>query len=269
MSGRTPRSAGTPGATAGIDLTGRIAQIGRTGRALEPPPSRWVFPNDPVNLADAAGGGEVVGIGADLEPGTLLAAYRSGLFPMPARRRVVAWWSPDPRGILPMGPGPGLRVSRSLRKSCGRFEIRVNTAFDDVIDGCADRRRTGAWIDRDIIQAYRRLHELGWVHSVEAWDEGGRLAGGLYGVAIGGLFAGESMFHRQTDASKVALVGLVSLLRGLEGRAGGERLLDVQWATPHLTSLGAVEVSRSQYHDLLARALELPQPDIFGGGGSG
>ena len=140
---------------------------------------------------------------------------------------------PDPRGILPLEGAGGLRVSRSLRKSCGRFEIRVDTAFDEVIEACADRRRPGAWIDRDIKRAYRRLHELGWVHSVEAWDEHGRLAGGLYGVAIGGLFAGESMFHRQTDASKVALVGLVSVLRsapggGPEASPGADRLLDVQ-----------------------------------------
>ncbi len=275
MSGRTPGAADTPGWTTGTgSATGRlgtIGRVGRTGRTLEPPPSRWIFPNDPVMQAEAAAGSEVVGIGADLEPGTVLAAYRAGLFPMPARRRVVAWWSPDPRAILPMGPEGGLRVSRSLRKSCGRFEIRVNTAFDEVIGACADRRRPGAWIDRDMIRAYRRLHELGWVHSVEAWDERGQLAGGLYGVAIGGLFAGESMFHRQTDASKVALIGLVSLLRsapggGPEGSPEGGRLLDVQWATPHLVSLGAVEVSRSRYHQLLARALELPQPGVFGGG---
>jgi leucyl/phenylalanyl-tRNA--protein transferase len=248
---------------------GRIGRIVSTGRALEPPPSRWVFPNDPATLAEAAGGGEVVGIGADLEPGTLLSAYRSGLFPMPARGRVVAWWSPDPRGVVPLGPGMGPRISRSLRKSCARFEIRVNTAFDDVITACADRRRPGAWIDRRIIGAYRRLHDMGWAHSVEAWDEQERLAGGLYGVAIGGLFAGESMFHRQTDASKVALVGLASLLQAApagDGSAGGGRLLDVQWATPHLVSLGALEVSRDHYHELLAGALEWPQPEMFGGG---
>jgi len=238
-------------------------------RATEPPPSRWTFPNDPVRVAEAAGPGEIVGIGADLEPGTVLAAYRSGLFPMPARRGTMGWWSPDPRGILPLEAGAasgagGLRVSRSLRKSCGRFEIRVDTAFDGVIDACGDRRRPGAWIDRDIKRAYRRLHELGWVHSVEAWDEHGRLAGGLYGVAIGGLFAGESMFHRQTDASKVALVGLTSILAA--AGAGG-RLLDVQWATPHLVSLGAVQVTRVRYHELLAGALALPQPAAFGGGG--
>jgi leucyl/phenylalanyl-tRNA--protein transferase len=224
-----------------------------------------VFPNDPGALAAAAGDGEVVGLGADLEPGTLLAAYRSGLFPMPARRGIMAWWSPEPRGIVPLGgEGQSLRVSRSLRQSCRRYEISVDTAFEEVIEACADRRRPGAWIDRNIRRAYGRLHQLGWVHSVEAWDVSGRLAGGLYGVAIGGLFAGESMFHWQTDASKVALVGLIAILRdaGADGR-----LLDVQWATPHLASLGAVEVSRTRYHELLATALRLPQPVAFGGGG--
>jgi leucyl/phenylalanyl-tRNA--protein transferase len=237
-------------------------------RAVEPAPSRWAFPDDPTVIGAAAGEGEVVAVGADLEPGTLLAAYRAGLFPMPARRGIMAWWSPEPRGVVPLGPGAGgfggFRVSRSLRKSCSRFEIRVDTAVDEVIDACGDRRRPGAWIDRDIKRAYRRLHELGWVHSVEAWDAAGRLAGGLYGVAIGGLFAGESMFHWQTDASKVALVGLVAMLH----EAGGEgRLLDVQWATPHLSSLGAVDVSRVRYHELLAVALGQPQPVVFGGGG--
>jgi len=178
---------------------------------------------------------------------------------MPLRRGLMAWWSPDPRGIIPLG-ADGLRVSRSLRKSCTRFEVRVDTAFEEVIDACGDRKRRGAWIDRDIKAAYSRLHDLGWVHSVEVWDGSGRLAGGLYGVAIGGLFAGESMFHRQTDASKVALVALVSIL---EVSGGG--LLDVQWATPHLQSLGAVEVSRARYHEMLAAALALPQPAAFGG----
>jgi len=218
--------------------------------AVEPPPSRWSFPATEAEVAAAAGEGEIVGIGADLEPGTLLAAYRHGLFPMPVRRGVLAWWSPDPRGIVPLA---GLRVSRSLRRSCDRFEVRVDTRFDAVIDACADRRRPGAWIGRDIKRAYTRLHELGWVHSVEAWSPGGVLAGGLYGVAIGGLFAGESMFHRQTDASKVALVALVDMLRG-----GGASLLDVQWVTPHLSSLGAVAIDRQEYLDRLAAALAQP-----------
>ncbi len=227
---------------------------------MEPPRSRWVFPNDAATLAAAAGGNEIVGVGADLEPGTLLAAYRAGVFPMPARRGLTAWWSPDPRGVIPLASGGGLKVSRSLRKACTRFEIRIDTAFSEVIDACGDRRRPGAWIDRDIKAAYARLHQLGWVHTVEAWDDQGRLAGGLYGVAIGGFFAGESMFHHQTDASKVALVALVDLLR--EARAS---LIDVQWATTHLMSLGAVEVSRQRYHGLLREALDRLQPPVFGG----
>lgn len=235
--------------------------------AVEPEPSRWAFPEGAEALAATAshaanGRSEVIGVGADLEPGTLLAAYRGGVFPMPARRGLVAWWSPDPRGIIPLET-EGLHLSRSLRRSRRRFEIRVDTAFDEVIAGCADRSRSGAWIDRDIVRAYIRLHELGWVHSVEAWDERGRLAGGLYGVAINGLFAGESMFHRQTDASKVALAGLTDILRSSPGEG---RVLDVQWATPHLAGLGAVEVSRTRYHELLERALTLTQPTIFGGG---
>lgn len=200
---------------------------------------------------------EVLGVGADLEPGTLLAAYRSGVFPMPVKRGLMAWWSPDPRGILPLD---ALRISRSLRKSCRRFTIRIDTAFEEVIAACGDKARRGAWIDRDIRDAYVRLHHWGWTHSVEAWDEYGRLAGGLYGVAIGGFFAGESMFHRQTDASKVALVGLVEQLR-----EGGASLLDVQWATPHLQSLGVVEVPRGEYLRRLQEAVLLPQPAVFGG----
>jgi leucyl/phenylalanyl-tRNA--protein transferase len=223
--------------------------------AVEPPPSRWSFPATVADVAAAAGEGEIVGTGADLEPGTLLAAYRHGLFPMPVRRGVLAWWSPDPRGIVPLD---GLRISRSLRRSCDRFDILVDAHFDAVIEACADRRRPGAWISRDIKKAYTRLHELGWVHSVEAWSPAGVLAGGLYGVAIGGLFAGESMFHRQPDASKVALVALVDMLR-----QGGASLLDVQWATPHLASLGAVTVSRTRYHQLLGDALARPAPAIL------
>jgi leucyl/phenylalanyl-tRNA--protein transferase len=198
--------------------------------------------------------GEVVATGGDLEPGTILAAYRAGQFPMPLDRRVLAWWSPSPRGILPLD---GLRVTRSLRKSCACYRTTLDAAFEDVIDACADRRRPGAWITRAVKDAYVALHRLGWAHSVEAWDDDG-LAGGLYGLAIGGLFAGESMFHRRTDASKVALVTLVDLLRD-----GGASLLDVQWRTDHLASLGVIEVGRAEYHGLLDAALARPLPAVF------
>ena len=178
------------------------------------------------------------------------------------RREVLAWWSPDPRGVLPLD---GLRVSRSLRRSCDRFEVRVDTDFEAVIDGCGDPSRSGRWITPEIRAAYLELHRLGWVHSVEAWSDDGTLAGGLYGVAVGGLFAGESMFSRRTDASKVALVALVDLLR-----RGGARLLDVQWVTPHLASLGAVEVPRDEYLVRVAAAVAAPplgvwQPSRAGG----
>ncbi len=202
----------------------------------EPPPTDWQFPS--ACTADEHG---LVGIGADLEPGTLLAAYRSGLFPMPiSRRRPIGWWSPDPRGVLPLD---ALKVSRSLRQSAKRFDIAVDRAFDEVVQACADPRRDGGWITPDIRTAYSRLHRLGWAHSVEAWDrETGELAGGLYGVHVQGLFAGESMFHRRRDASKVALVALVERLQAI-----GAVLLDVQWLTAHLASLGAVEIPRTEY----------------------
>ncbi len=222
-------------------------------RPVPPPPSRWQFPCTARVQASLAGTGEVVGIGADMEPGTLLAAYRCGLFPMPVQG-TLAWWSPDPRGVIPLD---GLVVSRSLRRACERYEIRFGTAFEEVIAACADPARPGAWIDRQVRTAYLRLHELGWAHSVEAWGPGNRLAGGLYGVAIGGFFAGESMFHHQRDASKVALVALVEAMRASEAR-----LLDVQWLTPHLASLGGVEVSRACYHEALRAAVQLPQMQL-------
>ncbi len=213
---------------------------------VEPPPSRWSFP--PAATADEHG---VVGIGADLEPGTLLAAYRCGLFPMPAHQGgPMAWWSPDPRGTLPLD---GLRVARSLRQSMKRYEVRVDTAFGAVVDGCRDPRRDGAWITPDIVAAYHRLHELGWAHSVETWSADGQLVGGLYGIGIGGFFAGESMFHVARDASKVALVRLVEILV-----EGGAVLLDVQWTTDHLCSLGAVDLPRPEYLRRLRDAVDLP-----------
>ena len=156
----------------------------------------------------------LVGVGADLEPGTLLAAYRAGLFPMPMRKKVVGWWSPDPRGIIPLD---GLRVTRSLRQSCRRYEVRIDTRFREVMERCGDPRRPHGWITPAFVDAYTRLHELGWAHSVETYLDG-ELVGGLYGVRINGLFAGESMFHTARDASKVALVALVDAPAGERAR---------------------------------------------------
>ncbi|MFP5376083.1 MAG: leucyl/phenylalanyl-tRNA--protein transferase [Acidimicrobiia bacterium] len=224
------------------------------GVPVEPPAHPWSFP--PPRPGD-----DLVAVGADLAPGTLLAAYRSGLFPMPldapGAGAVLGWWSPEERGVLPLD---GLRVSRSLARSCTRFEARLDTAFAEVVEACADARRPHGWITKEIRDAYVELHGLGWAHSVEAWTPDGELAGGLYGVAVGGLFAGESMFHRRTDASKVALVALVRMLR-----EGGASLLDVQWRTPHLASLGAVAVPRAEYRRRLQAALERPLPAVFGG----
>lgn len=224
--------------------------------AVEPPLSPWDF-GDPASFSAHD---DVVGLGADLEPGTLLAAYRRGIFPMPSGRsdHAPAWFCPVRRAILPLDR---LRVTRSLAKSTRRFEIRVDSAFDEVLVGCADPDRPHGWIDDDIHRAYVRLHELGWAHSVETWRDG-RLVGGLYGVAIGGLFAGESMFHWETDASKVALLGLVELLAD---DLADRRLLDVQWQTPHLATLGVVTVPRTTYLSRLSAALELPLPLGFDG----
>jgi leucyl/phenylalanyl-tRNA---protein transferase len=215
---------------------------------------RWEFPDLTAPGADDRHPDDLICLGADLEPPTLLAAYSRGLFPMPGPTRrggALSWWCPLERGVLPLD---GLRVSRSLARSCRRMEIRVDTAFAEVIRGCADPRRDQGWIDEEFVAAYTRLHHEGFAHSVETWRDG-ELVGGLYGVSLGGLFAGESMFHRVRDASKVALVALVELLR----RTGDpQRLLDVQWVTPHLASLGVVAVPRRRYlSELLPAALEL------------
>ena len=188
----------------------------------------------------------LVAVGADLEAGTLLAAYRSGLFPMPMDGKRTAWFSPDPRGIVPID---GLRVSRSLRRSLRRFDVTVDTRFHEVMQRCADPSSDGGWITAEFVTAYTVLYELGWAHSVETHYDG-ELVGGLYGVRVNGFFAGESMFHTMPDASKVALVHLVRWLAST-----GATLLDVQWTTPHLVSLGATDVSRDEYLTLLADAL--------------
>jgi leucyl/phenylalanyl-tRNA---protein transferase len=214
---------------------------GVIGLPVEPPPSHFAFP-DPRHC----GPDDCVAVGADLAPGTLLAAYRRGLFPMHLPDGRLGWWSPVRRAVIPLD---GLAVSRSLRRSIARFTVTVDRAFPDVVDGCADPSRPGTWIDDDIREAYLNLHRLGWAHSVECW-QGGDLVGGFYGVGIGAAFFGESMFHRATDASKVALVRFVDRFR-----SSGGLLLDVQWATAHLASLGAVERSREEYAEELERAI--------------
>ncbi len=216
---------------------------------IEPPPSRFDLP-DP-----RPGDGDVVAVGADLEPGTLLQAYRRGLFPMNLPDGHLGWWSPVERAILPLN---GLRITRSLRQSTRRFKVSVDADFEAVIEGCADPTRGDPWITREFVEAYLKLHRLGWAHSVEVWDDQGDLAGGLYGVAIGGLFAGESMFHVARDASKVALVHLLVVMN-----QGGGSLVDVQWLTPHLESLGAIAIGRDEYLARLPPALAGSDPFLL------
>ena len=210
------------------------------------PPAGW--PDD-----------DLVAVSHDIDVDLTLAGYASGVFPMPLQPGLMGWWSPVDRGVLPLD---ALRVPRSLRKMLPRYEIRIDTAFPAVLAACADPRRPHGWIDDDIGRVYLDLHARGVVHSVEAWS-GDELVGGLYGVSLGGLFAGESMFHdpvRGRDASKAALVALVDLLRGGDLGGGGSRLLDVQWRTDHLASLGVVEIDRRDYLGRLRRALTLPPP---------
>lgn len=223
-----------------LDIT-----VAPTPRPAPLPACRFQFP-DPAR-ADAEG---LLAHGGDLEPATLITAYRRGIFPWPYDDAPLLWWSPDPRAILPL---EGLHVSRSLARTLrqGRFRLTLNDAFPAVIDGCAAREET--WITPGLREAYVRLHRLGWAHSIEVWEADGKLAGGLYGVAVGGLFAAESMFHHARDASKVAVVALVT-----HARRVGVTLLDVQVPSPHLASLGARTIPRAEYLARLADALGRP-----------
>ncbi len=214
---------------------------------VEPDPSSFDLPRPSVD------DGDVVAVGGDLSPGTIIQAYRKGMFPMHLPDGHLGWWCPVERAVIPLD---GLRVSRSLRKAMRRFTVTVDMEFQGVIDGCADPSREGAWITPEVVNAYVELHRRGWAHSFEVWDTDGGLAGGLYGVAIGGLFAGESMFHRVSDASKVALINLIVYLN-----ENGGSLLDVQWLTPHLEAMGAVVIGRDEYLRRLPVALE--RSDMF------
>ncbi len=209
----------------------------------------WVF--DP-ETADETG---LVGVGADLQADTLLAAYAAGCFPTRFEpyndeRLPMFWWSPDPRAIIELD---GLHISRRLARTLrqGKFIVSFNRDFAGVMHGCADRGDEGSWITSDILAGYQELHRLGHAHSVEVW-QGEQLVGGTYGVALGGLFAAESMFHRVSNASKVAVVALVSRLR--ERRF---QLLDIQMLSMHTESLGAVEIARTEYLERLHAAINV------------
>ena len=213
---------------------------------MKPPTEcRWSFPQqndwDPDD--------DVVAIGADLEPDTLLFAYSHAMFPMFLDRRhtQLGWWSPVMRGVIPLD---GLRVSRSMRQSAKKFHCTIDTAFAEVMHACATTHQQGNWIDDKFIEAYTTLHTLGHAHSVEVWNDDNLLVGGLYGVRINGFFAGESMFHRATDASKVALMFLVDLMN-----LAGMELLDTQWQTEHLETLGCCAIPRATYCELLRHAV--------------
>jgi len=184
-----------------------------------------------------------------IDPGLLISAYQEGVFPMGLDDGEIGWFSPDPRGILPIEAfHVPARLARVLRR--GTFEVRTDTAFEAVMRACAARPDDGTWISDEILESYVELHRLGFAHSVEAW-QGDELAGGLYGVHLGRAFFGESMFHRVTDASKVALAALVARLRD-----GGFTLLDIQWTTAHLEQFGAIEIPRSDYLRRLGDALQ-------------
>lgn len=186
-----------------------------------------------------------------IDPALLVRAYREGIFPMALDDGEIGWFSPDPRAIIPLHTfHVPTRLARVVRS--GRFEIRIDTAYEAVMRACGERAGEGTWISEEILQSYVALHRLGLAHSVETW-RAGHLVGGLYGVSLGGAFFGESMFHRDTDASKVALVALVDRLR-----RRGYTLLDTQWSTPHLEQFGTTEIPRAEYlarlRDALGRA---------------
>lgn len=216
---------------------------------IEPPPSRVVFP-DPRELGRA----DLVALGADFSPGTYVAAYRRGIFPWPVSSRTVPWVSPLDRAIFPLEEEPSW--SRSLRRTLRRrdYEITLDLAFDEVVHACGEEREDGTWIVPEMTELYRELHALGIARSLEVWslDPLRELVGGIFGIAMGGAFSGESMFHRRTDASKVAFAELAMCLRRC-----GFRLFDVQVMSPHLASLGCIEISRNEYIGRLERALRM------------
>ena len=218
-----------------------------------------VAPQFVAALQRASDGQDLVCVGGALSSGLLLDGYRTGLFAMQVRvrrRDMLGWFSPDPRGVLEPDRVHRSRTDRRLSRA---FETRVDTAFDEVVAGCADPSRDGAWIDDSYAAVYSELHRAGHAHSVETWADG-RLVGGLFGVSVGGLFAAESKFRHRTGASKAAVVALADLLAA---ETTGPRLVDVQWSTPHLRTLGVTELARSHYLRRLAELVEVPEPACF------
>ena len=204
-----------------------------------------------VELPDPrAAEGEVVAVSRTMSPGLVLQAYRKGIFPWPVREQLVPWVSPDPRCHFPLEKAG--RWPRSVRRDLASgLLVSFDRAFEDVLRACGDQRKEGTWITSDLRKTYLELHRLGWAHSTEVWNAQGQLAGGLYGVAVGALFAGESMFHRDTGASKVAFARTAERLA-----SRGFRLFDVQVRTDHLASLGCEEIARLEYLKKLEPALK-------------
>lgn len=227
--------------------------------AVEPPDTPVLRVPPEALAADWPLDSEILLDGGELSAGWVLAGYRAGIFPMPhtcppgeGGCSHLYWYSPTRRGVMPL---TGMVISRSLRAARARHEICIDTAFEQILIGCARNDEPDhQWLTPEFADVYRVLHELGWAHSIESWTADGELAGGVLGVEVGGLFAGDSMVSFRRDGSKVALAGLVELLAA----AGGPRIFDTQWLTPHLASLGGIEIPRAEYHHRLSRALTLP-----------
>lgn len=208
---------------------------------------------EPILLTPGGTWPKLVVDGSNWDSEVILSAYRQGLFPMPLDAiespNVISWWSPNPRGVLKPN---AIRISKSLQKSFNKFRFTIDQQFETVMRNCGDPNRPSGWITEDVIHAYTELHLAGYAHSIEVWNKSGQLVGGLYGLELGGLFAGESMFHLAPDASKAALVFLARLLVD-----DSDRQIDCQWLTDHLASLGAIEISRQLYLSGLPELLQI------------
>ena len=237
QSGRAVGRRGASGSPPSFEI-----EVHDTGGPQPLPPCPFAFP--PAGRAGREG---LVGTGGDFAPSTIIAAYSKGIFPWPHPEKEDLWFSPDPRAVIELD---GLHISRRLARTIaqGRFRVTMNAAFDEVVASCAAREDEGTWITPAYREGYSALHRLGWAHSFEVWAPDGSLTGGLYGVAIGGLFGAESMFHRVTDASKIAMVAMMQRANDV-----GARLVDVQVITAHTRRMGAVEIARREYLRRVAR----------------